>query len=63
MVKRTALIAVLAAFSALLTTTQVTAAQSLSEQFGDTAAMVIGLGWLLFLGLLAVAIVLPLVRR
>jgi len=53
---------VIAAFCGLLASTQVAAAESLTE-IGITASSVIALGWLGLLSLLAIAIILPLVKH
>jgi hypothetical protein len=47
----------------LMASTQVASAESLTEQIGLTASTLISLGWLGLLSLLAIAIILPLVRR
>ncbi|HLG11126.1 MAG TPA: hypothetical protein VI876_05135 [Dehalococcoidia bacterium] len=60
---KTGLIAAVAGLSGLLTTTQVAAANGLSDQVGVTAATLIGLGWLALLTALALAIVLPMIRH
>ncbi len=57
------LVSVIASISGLLTSTQVVSAESLQEQFGLTASSLVAVGWLGLLVLLAVAIILPLVRR
>ena len=60
---KTGLISVMAGISGLLASTQVASAQSLQDQIGLTASTLISLGWLGLLVLLAIAIILPLVRR
>jgi hypothetical protein len=58
-----ALLATVAGISSLLTSTQLAAANGLEDQVGSTAAAIIALGWLGFLSFLALAIILPLIRR
>ena len=60
---RTGLLAAVAGISGLLTSTHIAAAETLQDSVGITAASVIGLGWLAFLGALAFAIILPLIRH
>jgi hypothetical protein len=57
------IITAVVAFFGLLATTQVAAAESITKQFGITASSVIALGWLGLLTLLAIAIILPVIRR
>ena len=57
------LISVMAGIFGLMASTQVASAESLQEQIGLTASTLIALGWLGLLSLLALAIILPLVRR
>ncbi len=57
------LVSVIASISGLLTSTQFASAESLQEQFGLTASSLVAVGWLGLLVLLAVAIILPLIRR
>ncbi|HEY7466268.1 MAG TPA: hypothetical protein VIB47_06205 [Dehalococcoidia bacterium] len=60
---KTGLLATFAGISGLLTSTQIAAAESLQDSVGLTAASLIGFGWLAFLAVLALAIVLPLIRH
>ncbi|HWC30182.1 MAG TPA: hypothetical protein VG845_08885 [Dehalococcoidia bacterium] len=57
------ILAAVAGISGLMTSTQIASAESLTDQLGVTAATLIGLGWLAFLGVLAFAIILPLIRH
>jgi len=57
------LISLMAGVFGLMASTQVASAESLTEEIGLTATTVISLGWLGLLTLLAIAIILPLVRR
>jgi hypothetical protein len=57
------LISLMASVFGLMASTQVASAESLTEEIGLTATTVISLGWLGLLTLLAIAIILPLVRR
>jgi hypothetical protein len=56
-------VSMVAGAGALLTSTQIASAQSLQEEIGLTATTLIALGWFGLLTLLALAIILPLVRR
>jgi hypothetical protein len=57
------LISIVAGISGLLASSSIASAGSLSEELGLTASTLIAAGWLGLLSLLAIAIVLPLVRR
>jgi hypothetical protein len=57
------LISLMAGVFGLMASTQVASATSLTEEIGLTATTVILLGWLGLLSLLAIAIILPRVRR
>ncbi|HEU0074704.1 MAG TPA: hypothetical protein VFS30_11925 [Dehalococcoidia bacterium] len=57
------LISLIAGISGLLTATQIASAESLQDQIGLTASTLIAAGWFGLLTLLALAIILPLVRR
>jgi hypothetical protein len=60
---KTGLISIIAGICGLLASTQMASAESLTEEIGLTATTLIALGWLGLLTLLALAIILPLVRR
>ena len=57
------LLTAVAGISGLLTTTQIASANGLADQIGGPAAAGAGLVWLIFLSLLALAIVYPLLRH
>jgi hypothetical protein len=57
------LFSIIAGICGLMTSTQIVSAKSLTEEIGLTATTLIAVGWLGLLALLAIAIVLPLVRR
>ena len=57
------LVSVVAGICGLLTSTQIASAESIQEEIGLTATTLIALGWFGLLSLLALAIILPLVRR
>jgi hypothetical protein len=54
---------VIAGIGGLLTSTQMASAQSLTDQIGLTASSAIAVGWLAMLSLLALALIVPLMRR
>ena len=57
------LTSIVAGITGLLASTNVASAESLNDQLGLTASTLVAAGWLGILTLLAIAIILPLVRR
>jgi hypothetical protein len=54
---------VVAGLCAVLSGTEVSSAESLTDQIGLTASSAIAIGWLGLLSLLALALIVPLLRR
>ena len=57
------LVSIVAGITGLTASTSVASAESLQDQLGLTASTLVAAGWLGILTLLAIAIILPLVRR
>ena len=57
------LLVVMAAFSAVVLTVQFAGGESLNDRFGDTAAALFGLSWLVILALISRPILQPWIRR